>query len=36
MVASMLANGFACSMFGVITFGVPIREDLAVCCGVRQ
>jgi hypothetical protein len=36
MVPSMLANGFACSMFGVTTCGVPIREDFVVCCGVHQ
>lgn len=27
----ILANGFDCSLFGVITIGVPILEDFAVC-----
>ena len=31
-----LANGFDCSLFGVVTRGVFIREDFAVCDGVSQ
>lgn len=32
----MLTKGFDCSLFGVITCGVPIREDFVVCGGARQ
>ena len=33
-ISPMLANGFDCSLFGVITCGVPIREDFAVYAGL--
>ena len=32
----MLTKGLGLSLFGVVTWGVPIREDFAVCRGARQ